>query len=209
MKVFVYGCSFAENLDIDWTWPTRLKNNFDVTNFARSANSNHHIFLSVVESIDKLTPGDVMIVSWGDIVRFYTKNPKDKSKLLETYIENFHNETLDKEHYNFYLERVEQLAKNAGVKLIVLWSSPSDYGPLSLERFLYDHLDESTARYEKTFDIDIRPALIFYSLAEIREMNLPKNERINCFANDERPNHIASRETHLKIYNRIVEHLND
>ena len=36
-----------------------------------------------------------------------------------------------------------------------------------------------------------------------------KNERINCFANDERPNHIASRETHLKIYNRIVEHLDD
>jgi hypothetical protein len=207
MKVFIHGCSFAENLDVDWSWPTMLQNNFEVENFARSANSNQHIFLSVIENINKMHPGDTMIVSWGDIVRFYTKNPKDKSNLVETYVEHFHNETLDKEHYSFYLDRVEQLAKEAGVKLIILWSSPSDYGPMSLERFLYDHLDVDTARYEKTFEIDIRPALIFYSLAEIREMNLPKEERINCFAHDERPNHIASKETHLTIYNRIVEHL--
>ena len=207
MQVFVFGCSFSEDVNVEWSWPTMLAENFNVTNFAQSANSNAHIYLSFIENIDKLNPGDVAIVSWGDIVRFYTTNPKDKTKLIETYVKHFHNETLNKEHYKFYLENTERLAKQAGVKLIVLWSSPSDYGPMSLERFLYDHLDVNTAQYEKEFDIDIRPALIFYSLAEIREKNLPKEIRINCFTHDERPNHIESKDTHLEIYNKIVEHL--
>ena len=207
MQVFIFGCSFSENLKIEWSWPTMLEQNFNVSNFAESGNSNAHIYLSFLENIIKMKPGDVAIVSWGEILRFFTRNPKDKQMIMETYFKYFHNEILDKEHYKYYLENVERLAKQAGVKLIVLWANPSDYGPLSEKRFSYDYLDKNTAEYQRDFDIDIRPALIFYSLEEIKKKKLYYQERIKYLSEDPRPNHIESKQTHLEIYNKIVEYL--
>lgn len=209
-KIFIFGDSFTVKDEyMNYTWTERLAKNFNVTNFSKQGYSNSHIYLSILENLDKLESGDILIVAWGDVFRFYTNDVKSKSKpeVIKNYVKHFHNEKLAKEHYKFYLDKVEELTKKAGIKLIVLWSSPSDYGPVSFDRFLYDYLDETKAEYIKTFDIDIRPALIFYSLAEIKDMNLPDHEKSRVFTEDWRPNHIMSKETHSLIYDKITKHL--
>jgi len=203
--VYMFGCSFSVDYEVSWTWPTMLAKKYMVKNFSQEGFSNSHIYLSILENIEQMKRGDTMVVVWSDLFRFYTINAKHKSKMLNTYLRYFHNEKLVKEHYKFYLDQVEILAREHDVQLVVVWSHPSDYGPASVDRFRYEYLHEDESQYIRNFENEIKPALIFYSLNEIKSLNLVNKILINYFSNDPRPNHIQSKETHSLIFKKLVD----
>ena len=206
--IHIFGGSYAQlELGMD-SWVTKLSNNYDVCNYAKSNSSNPKIFLSFKEQENNIKAGDVVIMSWNDYFFPYINDVnsvplKIKNKIMKTYIQYFFNNELTKYHYEYYLNHVKEAVSNKSAKLIVVWAFPSNYMGAENFPYNYNHSDYKNFTYSVNFENEIRPALVYFSHTEI--MHLTESERIQIHNNDPRPNHIGNLKLHDTIYTKLTQ----
>lgn len=209
MSVFIFGDSFFE--EVRWntnSWPVKLSNDIDVINYASSGSSNHDIYLSFMNAVPSLKEDDIVVVGWTEPNRFYCSDRRRVPNVQNTYQSYLHNETLQNLYYRTYMAEVERICEENKVHLLVMWAFPSGYNiPMQNPIWNLKQVGELSAdkyNYIKNFKNEIRPALIYFSWADL-DITLPESELVNEFSNDNRPNHIDNQKVHDEIVKVITE----
>ena len=106
MKVWIFGDSFTDGTFgvTDWRNPALTKswidiicenNNINYENLSRSGQSNEGIYLSVIDTLPRISTDDYVIISWSSNMRFLNLTDKDE---FTRYIDSPSNAN----HYNIW-----------------------------------------------------------------------------------------------------------
>lgn len=205
-KIYIFGDSFCERHSYNkLAWPAKLSRKFFVVNESFGGASNHEIFLTFLKYCDIMEDGSVVVLAWTDTNRFYVNPGVEKTqKIVKQYWMNFHNSILTKLYHQVYCSEVKRLAKLKNLKLLILWSFPSDYDVgFSNANWTYSVSDECQHIYFDEFENEIKPSLIHVSKNEIKDID--HTQVADFFNTDPRPNHIESQEIHDALYNIICD----
>ena len=211
--IYMFGGSYAQPGSGPDSWVTKISDNYKVKNLAWANKSNAEMYLDLLSVKDKLKANDTIIVVWNDYLFPYINNVnsnalENKRDIISFYLKHLHNEELVLEHYKFYLNSFKQIAQERDVKLIALWSVPSNYINHWMWPWHQDHhLNYKKHTYAVDFPNDIRPSLMYFSKVEMK--HLTDSEQEALVAKDHRPNHIANLSVHDEIYNYITQMLDN
>lgn len=209
-NVYIFGDSFFMKTHHKYAWPNRLLENYQVYNYAEGGLGNYEIFLRFLNCLELFKNDDVIIFGWSDPNRFYLNpNLQKTDKIYKIYYENFYNKTLNEIHQNALCNEIKNIVKERTLKILFLWSFPTDYTDVDKENFNW--LDSVMCKtsyeqylYRDTFLNEVRPALIYFSMKEIGKVK-KYHKAINHFVKDFRPNHIADQEVHNAIYDIVSQ----
>ena len=194
--IFVFGDSFAIRTHLTWAWPRLLEQNYTVYNRAVGGSSCSAILEKLKESIssNEIASDDFIVLCLSDKTREYMEiaDPEWNTKTTEKY--------------NLTLNEIKSILEN--FRHVVIWGFPSDYGDSGgwlNEKFSY--IDKDSYVYNVGFKNEIKPALIYYSRQEYKNIRNHK-QMSRIFSNDRRPNHIGNDEIHKKIFGAVLEFVN-
>jgi hypothetical protein len=154
-----------------------------------------------------MNDGSTVILAWSEPSRFYLRPGISRTdSLYEIYWTNFYNEILDNLHQKLYTDEVKRLAKLKKLKLLILWSFPSNYNIADIENpnWLHSTGNESEYIYIDEFDNEIKPPLIHFSKKEVAHIT-DHAELTNYFRKDTRSNHIGDQRIHDALHDIICE----
>lgn len=206
-KIYIFGDSFCEWHPYNQlAWPAKLSKEFFVVNESFGGASNHEIFLTFLRYCDTMEDGSVVVLAWTDTNRFYVNPGIEKTtSIVKQYWINFHNSTLSKLYHQAYHAEIKRLAKLKNLKLLILWSFPSDYDMgFSNANWTHSVSHECQYVYFDEFENEIKPPLIHISKNEVSHIADP-DQVAHYFKTDPRPNHIANQEIHDALYNIVCD----